>query len=73
MNTSDTPAAHEPLWNACRDLASTVTSMHPHAAKVADEAARGEILKALFEITRNVEIVKKQLQRAERRDESRLL
>src|SRR5690606_10470983 len=51
MNTSDTPAAHEPLWNACRDLASTVTSMHPHAAKVADEAARGEILKALFEIT----------------------
>lgn len=57
----------------CHRLAAGVTAMHPLANQIEDPAAKGEILKALFEITRQVEVVKKQLQRAERRDDSRLL
>jgi hypothetical protein len=38
-----------------------------------DPAAQGEILKALFELTKQVEVVKKQLMRVEKRDENALL
>lgn len=68
-----TKLAHDALREGCRQLSSGVTGMHPLVGKVADPTAKAEILKALFEITKQVEVVKKQLQRAERRDESRLL
>ena len=38
-----------------------------------DEAAKGEIVKAMFEITRAVETVKKQVMKLEKRDDSSLL
>ncbi len=54
-------------------MAAVVTSMHPLANRVEDSTARGEILRALFELTKQIEVVKKQLQRAEGRDDSRLV
>ncbi len=57
----------------CQELAAGVTSLHPLAGRMGDASAKGEILKALFEITRQIEVIKKQTQRSERRDESRLL
>ena len=38
-----------------------------------DEATKGEIVKAMFEITRAVETVKKQVMRLEKRDDTTLL
>ncbi len=71
--SSDPTEVHAALREACKHVSAQVTQMHPLVGKVADPAAKGELLKALFEITKQVEVVKKQLQRAERRDDSRLL
>jgi len=38
-----------------------------------EDPTKGEIVKALFEITKNVEVVKKQVMRLEKRDDSTLL
>lgn len=73
MESTPAPGVTEQLRTACHQLAAGVTSMHPLANRIEDAAIKGEIMKALFEITRQVEVVKKQLQRAERRDDSRLL
>jgi hypothetical protein len=73
MDSTPSHDVIEPLRNACHQLAAGVTAMHPFANQLEQGAPRAEILRALFEITRQVEIVKKQLQRAERRDDTKLL
>jgi hypothetical protein len=47
--------------------------IHPALPGLDDDATKAEIVKALFEITKNVEVVKKQVMRLEKRDESTLL
>ena len=44
--------------------------MHPVLPKLGDAPTQGEVLKALFELTKQVEVVKKQLMRLEKRDDS---
>ena len=50
-----------------------VMKIHPLLNALGDDATKGEIVKALFEITKNVEVVKKQVMRLEKRDDSTLL
>lgn len=47
--------------------------MHPLLNALGDDTAKTEIVKALFEITKNVEVVKKQVMKLEKRDDSALL
>ena len=47
--------------------------MHPCVPRLGDAAAQGEVIRALFELTKQVEVVKKQLLRLEKRDDSALL
>ena len=54
-------------------IARLVTELHPLNAKLGQPEAQGEIFKALFELTKQVEIVKKQLLRIQKGDESKLL
>lgn len=54
-------------------IARIVTELHPLAPKVARPDARAEILRALFELTKQVEVIKKQLLRVEKDDQSKLL
>jgi hypothetical protein len=42
--------------------------MHPLAPKLGDPAAQAEIFKALFELTKQVEVIKKHLLKLEKRD-----
>jgi hypothetical protein len=44
--------------------------MHPALPRLGDAGTQSEILKALFELTKQVEVVKKQLMRLEKRDDS---
>lgn len=46
--------------------------MHPLVPKLGDAPAQGEIFKAVFELTKQVEAVKKQLLRLEKRDDTPL-
>lgn len=66
------PEAIQLLRAECNLLSATVTRMHPIAPSLQDAPTQAEIFKALFELTKNVETVKKQLMRLERRDDSEL-
>jgi hypothetical protein len=57
----------------CDELSRQITSMHPVVPKLGDSVTQNEIIRALFELTKNVEVVKKQLLRLEKKDDSTLL
>ena len=69
----DRPTAIQQIRTACNQLASGVTSIHPLLPALNDEPTKSEIVKALFELTKNVEVVKKQIMRLEKKDDSALL
>ena len=54
-------------------IGTLVTSMHPLVPKLNDPPAQNEVLRALFELTKQVEVIKKHLLKLEKRDESALL
>ena len=54
-------------------ISRLVTELHPLTPKLGRPEAQSEILRALFELTKQVEVVKKQLLRVEKQDESKLL
>ena len=69
----DRPTAIQQIRAACNQLATGVTSLHPLLPALGDEPTKGEIIKALFELTKQIEVVKKQVMRLEKRDDSALL
>ena len=69
----DRPTALQQIREACNALSASVTSMHPLLPGLADEPTKSEIIKALFELTKNIETIKKQIMRLEKRDDSALL
>lgn len=69
----DRPAAIAEIRIKAQEIASGVTALHPLLDGLNDEATKSEIVKAMFEITRAVETVKKQVMRLEKRDDSALL
>ena len=69
----DRPAAIEQIRAACQQIASGVTSIHPLLPALGDEPTKAEIIKSLFELTKSVEVVKKQVMRLEKRDDSTAL
>jgi hypothetical protein len=54
-------------------IAACVTAIHPLVPGLADPPTQGELLKALYELTKNVEVVKKHLLKLEKRDNSSVL
>jgi hypothetical protein len=65
--------AIQKLRGEVNKIAATVTAMHPLVPGLADPPTQAELLKALYELTKNVEVVKKQLLKLEKRDDSALL
>jgi hypothetical protein len=64
--------AIQQIRTECNHLSAAITRIHPMAPALQDSPTQAEIFKALFELTKNVETVKKQLMRLERRDDSEL-
>jgi hypothetical protein len=56
----DASAACEQLKSICQTISLETMKMHPLAGKLPAGTARDEVYKALFELTKQVEIVKKQ-------------
>ena len=54
-------------------ISRLVTEMHPLTPKLNNAAAQGEVLKALFELTKQVEGVTKQLLKIEKGDGATLV
>jgi hypothetical protein len=57
----------------CNTASASVTKIHPLLNALGDDGTKAEIVKALFEITKNVEVVKKQVMKLEKKDDSTLL
>ncbi len=69
----DQKDAIQQIRGLCNQIASSVTAIHPLAPALADAPTQAEIFKALFELTKQVEVVKKHLLKLEKRDQSSLL
>ena len=54
-------------------VGALITSLHPLVPKLSDPPTQNELLRALFELTKQVEVIKKHLLKLEKRDESSLL
>lgn len=57
----------------CNELGQGVTRLHPLVPRLEAPAVQAEILRALFELTKQVEVVKKHLIRLEKEDGSTLV
>jgi hypothetical protein len=54
-------------------VATQITAIHPLVPKLADPPTQSELFKALFELTKQVEVLKKHLLKLEHRDDSTVL
>lgn len=63
----DRSTAIQQIRDHCHKLASTVTGIHPLVPALEDKATQDEFYKALFALTKEVEVLKKQLLKLERR------
>ena len=68
----DRPTASQQLREHCNTVGVAVMKMHPLLNALGDDATKGEIVKALYEVTKNIEVVKKQMMRLEKRDDNAL-
>ena len=63
----------EEIRQQANQIAALVTAMHPLVPKLEDPPTQRALLRALFELTNQVEVVKKNLLKLEKRDDSALL
>ena len=73
MRPMDRATASKELRDHCNTVSLAVMKMHPLLNSLGDDATKSEIVKALFELTKNTEVVKKQVMRLDKRDDSTLL
>ena len=66
----DRSSAIASIRQECLLLSASITRIHPLVPGLLDAPVQAEVLKALFELTKQVETVKKQIMRLEKRDES---
>jgi uncharacterized membrane protein YjjB (DUF3815 family) len=69
----DRNAAIQSIREQINQIAVGVTAIHPLVPGLADPPTQGELMKALYELTKNVEVVKKQMLKLEKRDDSSAL
>jgi thymidylate synthase ThyX len=66
-------AAIQQIRDVCNIITRELMRVHPAVPPLADKEAQDEIFKTLFELTKNIEIIKKRLARLEAKDSSTLL
>ena len=69
----DKAAAIKQIRDVCNNVSRELMRIHPAVPALAEKEAQDEIFKTLFELTKQVEIIKKRLAKLEAKDESALL
>ncbi len=69
----DKAAAIEQIREACKNFSRELMRIHPAVPPLADKDTQDEIYKAVFELTKQVEVIKKRLAKLEATDETKLL
>ncbi len=67
------PEVVSEIRRLAQEIGTCVTRMHPLTGQLDDAPTQAEVLKALFELTKQVEVVKKHLLKLEKGDDSRIL
>ena len=71
--TMDKAAAIKQIRDVCNNVARELMRIHPAVPALAEKEAQDELFKTLFELTKQVEIIKKRLAKLEAKDDSALL
>ena len=61
----DTTAAIAQIRQACKNMVTELMRIHPAVPGLGNKEVQDELYKTLFEITRNVEVIKKRLAKLE--------
>ncbi len=69
----DRPAATEQIRSVCNNIARELMKIHPAVPALKDEETQKVIYETLYELTKNVETIKKKLNRLAATDDSKLL
>ena len=69
----DRVAAIKQIREVCNNVARELMRIHPAVPALAEKEAQDEIFRTLFELTKQVEVIKKRLAKLEAKDESSLL
>ena len=69
----DKVAAIKQIRDVCNNVSRELMRIHPAVPALAEKEAQDEIFKTLFELTKQIEIIKKRLARLEAKDDSALL
>jgi len=69
----DKAAAIQQIREVCDNIARQLMRIHPAVPPLADKDTQDQIYKALFELTKQVETIKKRIARLEASDDSQLL
>ena len=72
MRRMDRATASKEIRDHANAASASITKIHPLLNALGDDATKGEIVKALYEVTKNIEVVKKQMMRLEKRDDNAL-
>ena len=67
------PAAVQQIRDVCNLISRELMRIHPAVPALADKEAQDEIFKTTFELTKNVETIKKRLAKLEAKDGTPLL
>lgn len=70
MNGMERQQAISEIRERVNQVASQITAIHPLVPKLVDPPTQSELFKTLFELTKQVEVVKKHLLKLEHRDDS---
>ena len=69
----DKAAAIKQIRDVCNNVSRELMRLHPAVPALADKETQDEIFRTLFELTKNIEIIKKRLAKLEAKDSSTLL
>jgi thymidylate synthase ThyX len=73
MPPMDKSSAIYQIRDVCNNISRELMRVHPAVPPLADKEAQDEIYKTVFELTKQVETIKKRLARLESKDGSSLL
>jgi len=69
----DKAAAIKQIRDVCNNVSRELMRIHPAVPALAEKEAQDELFKTLFELTKQIEIIKKRLAKLEAKDDSALL
>ena len=73
MPSPEKDAAIETIKAACAEIARGMMKITPAVSKLEDKTVEAKVFETLYELTKNVETIKKQVGKIGKDDESKLL